>query len=216
MRSHPGSRSTRIDHVLIAVADFSEAARRFRDEHGLTAVEGGRHTGWATANWIVPLGDGYLELVGVVEPEIAATNPFGRRALAAIADGGGPFAWCVEPSDFDATVARLDLDVTAGSRVRPDGVTLAWRTAGRDLALEDPSRPFFIAWELPSRDEHPGRARAAHAVAPSGIAWVELSGDLATVRAWLDDGRLPVRVRPGPPRLRAVGIATTGGEIVVS
>jgi hypothetical protein len=213
--AHPSPPATRFDHLLIAVPDFAEATARFRREYGLAAVEGGRHTGWGTANWIVPLGDSYLELVGVVDPEVATGNAFGRRVLRALDGGGGPFAWCLEPSDFEGTVERLDLEVTTGSRVRPDGATLRWRTAGRDVALEDPSRPFFIAWELPSRRDHPGRAVAAHGVVPRGIAWVEVAGDEAMVRGWLADDGLPVRVRPGPAALLAVGIATDGGEIVL-
>lgn len=185
------------------------------DEHGLAAVEGGRHTGWGTANWIVPLGQSYLELVGVVDPETAVTSAFGRRVLRAMDEGGGPFAWCVAPGDFEGTVARLRLDVSHGSRTRPDGVTLGWRAAGLDTALEDPTRPFFIAWELPSPGDHPGRMAATHRAHPRGIAWAEMSGDPAMVRAWLDDDRLPVRVRPGPPALLTVGIATRGREIVL-
>jgi len=214
MTSGTRSRSTRIDHVLIAVADFGEAARRFRDDHGLTAVEGGRHTGWGTANWIVPLGEGYLELVGVVDESLAATNPFGRRALEALADGGGLFAWCVRPADLDATAERLGLQVSAGSRVRPNGAMVAWRTAGLEVALADASRPFFLAWDISPQD-HPGRMRADHATRPRGIAWVEVEGDEAAVHRWVGDDDLPVRVQPGPAALLGVGIASDGGEIVL-
>jgi hypothetical protein len=201
--------------VLIAVPDFREATDRLLRENGLAAVEGGRHTGWGTANWIVPLGDSYLELVGVIDPETAATNPFGRRVLRALGEGGGPFAWCVAPDDFEGTVARLELTISRGSRIRPDGVTLGWRTAGLDTALEDATRPFFIAWGLPSPYDHPGRMAATHRAHPRGIAWVEVAGDPALVGAWIDDPRLPVRVRPGMPALLGLGVATTDGEIVL-
>jgi hypothetical protein len=56
-----------IDHVLIAVADLSTAAQEMAKRDGLTSVEGGRRTGWGTANAIVPLGKTYLELVAVVD-----------------------------------------------------------------------------------------------------------------------------------------------------
>jgi len=202
------------DHVLLAVRDFGETVARLRAAHGLAALEGGRHTGWGTANWIVPLGDSYIELVSVVDPGAAATNDFGRRAQRAIAEGGGLFAWCVTTRDFDATVSRLGLDVAPGSRRRPDGAIVSWRAAGLAPALADPSRPFFLAWEIPA-ELHPGRASADHEVRPHGIAWVEVAGDEKSVRDWLGDDKLPVRVRPGAPALRAVGIATDEGEVVL-
>lgn len=209
------ARAARIDHVLIAVADFDNAAARLWDEHGLAAVEGGRHTGWGTGNWIVPLGDGYLELVGVLDEAEARESEFGRRVLQAVALGGGPFAWCVEPVDFDGIVGRLELEIAPGSRVRPDGTRLAWRTAGRDVGLADPSRPFFIAWELPSPADHPGRDPAAHRAAPSGIAWVEVSGDPALIGRWLGHADLRVRIRLGDPAFLSVGIATDTGDLVL-
>jgi hypothetical protein len=205
---------TRIDHVLFAVRDFAEATDRLSAEFGLGAVEGGRHTGWGTANWIVPLGTSYLELIGVVDASVASSNPFGRRVQQVIADGGGPFAWCVTPADFDATVGRLGLEAGSGSRRRPDGATVAWRMAGLEVALADPSRPFFLDWQVAPQD-HPGRAVAGHRVHPDGVGWVEVQGDEAAIREWLGDDDLPVRVRPGPPAVLAVGIATRDGEIVV-
>jgi hypothetical protein len=205
---------TRIDHVLFAVRDFAETTARLSAESGLGAVEGGRHTGWGTANWIVPLGTSYLELIGVVDPALATGHTFGRRVQQVIADGGGPFAWCVTPDDFDATVDRLGLEAGSGSRKRPDGVTVSWRMAGLDIALVDPSRPFFLAWDVAPQD-HPGRAVAAHRVQPDGIAWVEVQGDETAIRAWLGDDDLPVRVQTGPPAVLAIGVAAQEGEIVL-
>ena len=39
-----------------------------------------------------------------------------------------------------------------------------------------------------------------------GITWIELSGDAARLEEWLDHAKLPVRVVPGPPAVRAMGI----------
>jgi hypothetical protein len=46
-----------LDHVLIAVADLAEAARKIEARHGLASINGGRHPDWGTANRIVPLGE---------------------------------------------------------------------------------------------------------------------------------------------------------------
>jgi hypothetical protein len=203
-----------IDHILFAVHDFRDAADRFRSAFGLTAIEGGRHAGWGTANWIVPLGESYIEMVGVVDPDLAAKTPFGRRAQEALAAGGGLYAWSVVPSDFEGTVARLGLVTESGSRRRPDGSLLAWRTAGLEVGMSDPSRPFFLAWDIPPY-LHPGRMPTPGHERPGRLGWVEVSGDESSVRAWLADPGMPVRVVPGSPALLGVGVATDDGVIEI-
>ena len=47
-------------------------------EYGLTAYEGGRHQGWGTENWLVPLGEAYLELAAVFDDEVAEKCDWGR------------------------------------------------------------------------------------------------------------------------------------------
>lgn len=203
------------DHVLYAVRDFEAAAHRFWDEFGLAAVPGGRHAGWGTGNWIVALGPNYVELIGPTDQEEAARNPLGRHLLSVLAAGERLIGWCVRPDRFDEAVARVGLEAAEGSRLRPDGTELRWRTADPSVTMADPSRPFFIEWLVPE-GLHPGRMPAAHRARPRGISWVEIQGDEKAVRDWLGDDRLPVRVRPGPPDLVAVGIDTDGAEIVLS
>ena len=79
----------RLDHVAYAVRDLDETAVRFREEHGLDSVAGGRHVGFGTANRIVPLGDQYIELVGVVDRAEAEVSPFGRSVLERTAERDG-------------------------------------------------------------------------------------------------------------------------------
>ena len=203
-----------LDHVLIAMADLRAAAAALWSEHGLRAIEGGRHPDWGTANWIVPLGSAYLELVGIADPDLAATTSFGQRALQAIDAGGGPYAWCVRPGDLDATAARLGLAVAAGSRRRPDGRIVAWRMAGLDTAMQDAARPFFIDWAVPP-SLHPGRSPARHRTPGPELAWIEVAGDVDTVRSWLGEPDLPVRIRPGEPAVLAVGISSGAQEFVL-
>ena len=210
-------RVVRFDHAIVAVRDFEAAVGRLRDEHGLAGVPGGRHAGWGTGNWIVPLGGSYVELIGVVDSEEAEGNDVGRRLLRQLEGGDHLVGWCVAPNGFEATVSRLQLEVSSGSRERPDGRALRWRSAGFDAAMDDPSRPFFISWEVPDA-MHPGRMEAPHAVRPRGISWIEVSGDFAAIRSWLgvEEPTLQVAVRPGAPRILAVGIDTERGEIVLT
>jgi hypothetical protein len=207
----------RFDHAILAVRDFERAAAELWEEHGLAAVPGGRHAGWGTGNWIVPLGPSYLELIGVVDLAEASGNDVGRRLLRQLEEGDHLIGWCAAPEDFEGTTSRLRLAVSTGARERPDGLVLRWRSAGFELAIDDPSRPFFISWDVPE-ELHPGRMEAPHAAQPHGIIRVGVSGDPAAVASWLGEERtsLLVEVRPGPPRLMAVTISTDRGEVVLS
>jgi glyoxalase-like protein len=203
-----------IDHALYAVRDFEAAARRLWSDHGLAAVPGGKHAGWGTANWIVPLGPNYLELIGIENEEEASRSFLGRHLQGVLPEGERFIGWVVRPELFDEAVERAGLEASEGSRVRPDGQVLRWRSAGVELTMQDPSLPFFIEWLVPP-ELHPGRMPADHRVRPEGISWLEIQGDEDVLRSWLGDEEVPVRVVPGPPALLAVGIASAAGEIVL-
>lgn len=203
-----------IDHVVYGVQDLETAADRIKQELGLGSVPGGRHPGWGTGNRIVPLGSSYIELLAVVDREEAERDQLGQALLAAVAEGDQFLGWCVSTEDVDAVAKRLDLSVSPGTRERPDGTVLRWRSAGLDGALVEPSLPFFITWDVPP-ELHPGRAAADHVVDPEGIAWLEVGGDAVRLNKWLEGSHLPVRVIGGPPGVLAIGIAAKSGEIVL-
>ncbi len=204
----------RIDHAIYAVADLQAGGTRFAGRFGLGSVQGGRHPGWGTANRIVPLGPDYVELVAVVDRAQAATSYFGRPVMDAVASGERLLGWAVATDDLEGIASRLALEITPGSRTRPDGSTLQWRLAGVAHALFSRALPFFIQWDCPPQ-LHPGAAAAPHRVTPSGIAWVEVAADRELVHAWLGDADLPLRIVPGERALAAVAINTTEGEIVL-
>jgi hypothetical protein len=203
-----------VDHIMYAVDELDAAAERFRDEFGLGSIVGGRHPGWGTANRIVPLGREYVELVTVVDRDEAAASDFGRAVTQAVAAGRGPIGWAAATNDLPAIASRLNLDVTRGSRTRPDGSTLRWQLAGVAYALSTGALPFFIQWDGPP-ELHPGAAVAEHDVTPRGIAWIEIAAEAHPLHAWLGDHDLPVRITEGPPSLSAVAITTGEGELVL-
>lgn len=204
-----------IDHVVYAVRDLDAAAERFRREYGLGSVTGGRHAGWGTGNLIVPLGDQYVELISVVDPEEATGTVFGRAMLAFLEGGDRPWTVVCRTDELDQIAARLDLEVSEGSRTRPDGQVIAWRGAGLDDPRRTLDRPFFIEWTLSAPVTYPGRTAADHGIEPLGISWVEVSGDAEELRAWLGDVELPLRVVAGPPSVRSFAVATSRGDVVV-
>ena len=204
----------RLDHIVYATGDLEEAAVRFRGEFGLDSTVGGRHERWGTANRIVPLGDQYLELVAAVDEATALLNPFGRGILERASEGGGWFTIAVATEGIEAVASRLQLDVVAGSRTRPDGEVVRWRMAGLEDPRRDPWMPFFLTWDIPV-ELHPGRARAGHGVRAEGIALVEVGGDAERLRVWLGGEELPIRVVDGVPGIHQVAISTADGELTI-
>jgi hypothetical protein len=191
--------SLRIDHVLYAVADLEAGGSRFEEDLGLESIPGGKHPRWGTANRIVPLGSDYLELVAVVDPQVAADSAFGRMVLDA---GEGLLGWSVATDDLDAVAARLGLTVRRGGRMRPDGVRLTWRYTGVEQSVRSGGTlPFFIQWEGPS-ELHPGGDHSA----PPGITWIEVADDEALLRDWLGGAELPVRFATEGTGITAAGI----------
>ncbi len=200
-----------VDHVVLGVADL-DSATAWLAEQGLTALPGGTHPHWGTANRIVPLGSAYLELVAVVDPAVAATSAFGSW-IAAQARGDAAWGWAVRPHDIAATAERLDLDLVPGSRVRPDGVTLSWQLAGVPDERSDRSLPFFIAWGdgVPM----PGAAPVTHDAGTVRLRGLTVGGDEAVLHDWLGDEIDGVVVTPGRAGVLAVVLTTPSAEITL-
>lgn len=203
-----------IDHVVLAVRDLDDAAGRLEARHGLATVAGGVHPGWGTANRIAPLGGSYVELLAVVDADIARTTALGATLLELTVGGDAWFAPCLADDDIGSTAARLGLDVTPGSRVRPDGVEVAWRGAGIEDGARGPGFPFFITWDVPA-GAHPGETPLEQPCGATGIAWVEIAADPVAFDRWTGDAGVPVRLVDGSSGMRRVALTTPGGELVL-
>ena len=179
------------------------------------SLPGGRHAGHGTGNRIVPLGDAYIEIMGIVDENEAAASPMGAWLHDQTAAGDRVAALCLrtDAPGLDATAQRLGLRPLPMSRDAPGGVTLAWRLAGLAEAMADPSRAFFIDWQVPP-DLHPARGDARHRVRPTGFARVELAGDAEAIRRWLggDVPGVSVVAAPEPSVVATVRLAG-GGEV---
>jgi hypothetical protein len=187
----------RIDHVIYATADLDAAAARVEAELGLVVAAGGRHEGMGTHNRIVPLGAGYLELLAVADGAEATGSALGAALLRRIESvGEGLLGYAVAVADAAAEAERLRVPIT---RITRPGFT--GRLAGVGEALAEACLPFFV--ERGPGVPDPG----AHGDA-GGIAWLEVSGEAARLARWLDGAELPVRVVPGAPALRAMGIGS--------
>ena len=225
-QSAPGlAPPTVIDHILLPVGNLEDAARHMHERYGLQANPGGRHATGGTANYIVPLGRQYLELIAVVEPAEIRDSHLGVRVVQAVREGKTFVAWALRTSDLDALRARLagegwDLaPVAEGSRRRPDGQMLSWRTQDVEKASGPTAIPFVIEWKIPD-GLHPGEAPAAHEHGASSIKRVVVGArDPESVRRRLtpllgESGMYEVR-ESDSDGVEEVVLSHLGGETVI-
>ena len=213
-----------LDHVLVPVLDLEAAARRFLDEYGLQALPGGRHP-WGTANMIIPLGSNYIELIAVVDAARADDSPRYRR-IADSARAGKPFAtWAARTDDLGRIRSGLlergwELEPDfAGSRTRPDGVLLEWRSQELVPDAAPSVLPFLIEWHVPD-GMHPGQAPVQHPSGAGDIARLRFEApDPDAARTELEDlvdGNLVFSIDSGPePALVEVELEAPAGRISI-
>ncbi len=225
-QSPPGlAPPTVIDHILLPVGNLEDAARHMHERHGLQANPGGRHAAGGTANYIVPLGLQYLELIAVVEPAEVRDSHLGARVMEAVRDAKTFVAWALRTRDLDALRAKLlgagwDLPPAAeGSRRRPDGQVLSWRTQDAEKDAGPTAIPFVIEWKIPD-GLHPGQAAATHGHGATSIKRVVVGArDPANVRLRLglllgDSGMYEVR-ESDSDGIEELVLANPGGETVI-
>ena len=158
----------KLDHLMLGVSDLAMGVAQLEAAVGVRAQFGGRHPHHGTHNALASLGDGvYLELIA---PDPAAAALDARLAPIAEFPSLTPYLWIAavpETQDlgeveriFSARGVRMS-GAQAGSRVRADGVALAWQTLWV-LEPTDPLVPFFIRWERAT--PHPS------ATAPRGVS----------------------------------------------
>ena len=193
--------SLEIDHVVFCVHDVDLAGVHLAHQYGFVSHPGGRHPDHGTANRIVPLGESYLELVAVVDTAEAAQSLFGTWVREHASDPPTAHAVCLRTNDLDEVCARLGLHPVAMTRETPHGVTLRWRLAGLEQALQD-QVPFFVEWDIPG-DAHPGRMKPGNR---ARIDELVLTGDVDRLQAWTA-GAQGVIVEAGEPGIDWVGFA---------
>ncbi len=118
---------TAIDHIIIGVHNLEAAASRFEEQLGLRASGGGVHPSGGTANRIIVIGDTYLELIAVREPDEAQPGMVER-----LAQGEGYLNMVLASNDLQADSSAMRkrgialLGPTAGQLRSADGRTRGW------------------------------------------------------------------------------------------
>lgn len=155
-----------LDHLLLGVSDLDHGIAWLEERCGIRAVFGGVHPGRGTMNALLTLGPlRYLEIIAP-DPKQPHSGP-GRERAELLLSVKEPrlIGWAAHTEDIagvmkkagDAGIAlQAQID---GSRARPDGKTLRWKS----VALKDDYAsvlPFFIEWSRdsvhPSQDAHRG------------------------------------------------------------
>ncbi|MCP4902966.1 MAG: VOC family protein [bacterium] len=149
----------RVDHFVFAINDFERGVRLLEDATGVKPAFGGRHPAMGTQNALISIGEGtYLEIISP-DSSPASGNPFAGAMLARFQELT-PMRWAVathELLDLKGALEREGLTtspIETGSRERPDGVLLEWKTMGV-VDLQSPLVPFIIEWAEGS--EHPSK-----------------------------------------------------------
>ena len=201
-----------LSQVIFGVRDLEAATARFR-ALGFDVLDGGVHPGVGTANRVIPLGEQYLELLGVVAPGEARASEYGRALLRATEDGDRIVRWSLRTDDIEGVAARLGIAVEHRRRERPDGEVLTWRAAGLEVALADAPMPFFMQWDR--ADQYPGLMRAEHVNGARSVSrlWVTPADD-TRLRTWTEgaDARVE-RASEAAPGIWSVGVETDAGEL---
>lgn len=145
-----------VDHLLLGVPNLEDGMAWVAEKTGVEAAFGGRHPGLGTHNALLSLGQRqYLEIIA---PDPTQTTLAPQFAFLQLATAPRLLTWAAATTDIHAIAARahaagFELNgPNVGSRTRPDGQTLTWKTLflKNDLSL---LVPFFIEWGAASR--HP-------------------------------------------------------------
>ena len=162
---------TGIDHVILAARDPDAGIAELESLVGLPAGGGGRHDAHGTHNRLTWLGDGYIELMGVFDPALAAASWWGVRMLEVLstAEGDGAYAGiAIACDDLETEIVRQRgigspiSDPIDGQRVRPDGEVVRWRIARLPAADAELGLVFLIEHDTSGAEWRP-EDRAARA-----------------------------------------------------
>jgi hypothetical protein len=143
---------TLLDHFILGCDDLDRGVSFVEQLTGVRAAFGGVHPGRGTRNALLSLGERrYLEIMAPdlaqqVTPQIPRLRELKEPRIV---------GWAAHPGDLDQFAARLReariefVGSRTGSRQRPDGKVLRWKT----LVLKDDHQgllPFFIEWSADS------------------------------------------------------------------
>jgi Glyoxalase-like domain len=143
-----------LDHILLGSNDLQRGIDFVEQRTGVRAAFGGVHPGRGSQNALLSLGiRRYLEIIAP-DPQQTASQSELPAKLKKLSEPR-LVGWAAHPGDLQVLAADLAKagiaaeGPTPGSRKRPDGSLLHWKT----LNLKDDANgllPFFIEWSADS------------------------------------------------------------------
>ena len=193
-----------IDHVTVCGSNLEKMRQDFAGV-GLHTTYGGRHANGVTHMDLLTFPDGsYIELIAPVSSIGGA--PGMMSGWAKLMEGNaGAGAWAARTGDIDKEVDRLrtaGIEVRGpepGSRQRPDGTKLEWKTAIVGSGPAGSVLPFLIEDKTPRSLRVPATAGASEieGVAAVVIAVRDLQSSIGLFRRAYDLEEATVEDYPG-------------------
>lgn len=201
---------TAVDHLALGVANLEEGITWLEESTGVKPVMGGSHPGQGTRNALLSLGGRqYLEIIAP-DPGQTVYRPVNFQTDLRMLTQPRLIFWAATTNDIAAIAenarrtAQPIVGPIEGSRARPDGKVLQWKTllVRNKFAMQAAEPiPFFIEWASgsvhPSQDspvgcelqsfeiEHPDSWGVVNALKSLGIDAKVMYARNARLRAML-------------------------------
>ena len=205
-----------VDHIIVGVSDLKKGIEQLEALTGVRAVIGGEHPGRGTMNALISLGSGhYLEVLAPVPGGVIDEFDDLAGDLESFSELT-PLGWAASSDNMAGLAEKLLAEgyeiegPTPGSRVKPDGSVLEWRS----LAIMKPllaGAPFFIEWSESS--VHPSES------SPQGceLDFLRLEDpDAMALRDLVSVLGLPIRVEVGTSPAMEVALNCPNGAVRLS
>ena len=208
----PNRAAEDVDHIMWGARDLDEGIAFIEAKTGVKAIFGGVHPNRGTRNALLSLGDRqYLEIISLdpAQPDARDERTDQIRRLTA----PRILTWAAATRDIEAIDRRLrdagveTSGIVAGSRAKPDGTMLKWRTLSLAKAIDD-LVPFVIEWDAAST--HPS------VDSPTGCTLRELRlehPDPPAVNRVLEAMGLRARATRGSRAAIAARLSTPRGDV---
>ena len=210
--SRSDSAFSAFDHIVLGAADLKTGVKELEDLTGVQAEYGGKHPHLGTENALINLGEHqYLEVLApVAGAKLDASVSFFSKLPKLTPVGFGvstpdaeSMAQMLKAGGYTTAAPRL------GSRLRPDGSKLEWKT----FDIETPQMemaPFFIEWSATT--VHPSKN------SPAGckLVSIELTDPhAAELQKLMKLLKLSVNVQSGTPAAMRATLNCLKGKIVI-
>lgn len=204
-----------VDHILYGTPVLEQGMQEIEELLGVKPIRGGRHPDFGTHNALLSLGKTtYLEIIA---PDPDLTRP-PRGTLFDLdeLERSRLITWVLRSELIENLVETAEDgglnvgELTSGSRKKPDGTVLSWRSTNPYPLPLDGAVPFVISWGLTAhpaggspkagklvglRVEHPDPTAVREALQVLGVEMQVREGPQMALVATIQTGEREVELR---------------------